>query len=126
MTAPDVPLKNIENLSEQARPSLGGEIVLDASASAEVVCVSVENQGQPISAGNLERIFDRFYRIDPSRSSLPSSALSKGPTGSAGSIGSTGLGLAIVRMIMELHGGSVHAQSDARSTRFVLMFPRLV
>ncbi|MBB5500010.1 heavy metal sensor histidine kinase [Paraburkholderia sp. MM5384-R2] len=101
----------------------GGEIVLDASASAEAVRVSVENQGQPIPAGHLERIFDRFYRIDPSRSSLPSSGLSKGSTGSTGS---TGLGLAIVRMIMELHGGSVHAQSDARSTRFVLMFPRLV
>jgi two-component system heavy metal sensor histidine kinase CusS len=43
---------------------------------------------------------------------------------SQGSTGSTGLGLAIVRTIMELHGGSVHAESDARSTRFVLMFPR--
>jgi two-component system heavy metal sensor histidine kinase CusS len=96
----------------------GGEIVLDASASADVVRVTVENQGQPIPAEHLERIFDRFYRVDPSRSSLPSAGLSQGSTGS------TGLGLAIVRTIMELHGGSVHAESDARSTRFVLMFPR--
>jgi two-component system heavy metal sensor histidine kinase CusS len=96
----------------------GGEIVLDASASADAVRVTVENQGQPIPAEHLERIFDRFYRVDPSRSSLPSAGLSQGSTGS------TGLGLAIVRTIMELHGGSVHAESDARSTRFVLRFPR--
>ncbi|MFM0222671.1 heavy metal sensor histidine kinase [Paraburkholderia dipogonis] len=96
----------------------GGEIVLDASASADTVRVTVENQGQPIPAEHLERIFDRFYRVDPSRSSLPSSGLSQGSTGS------TGLGLAIVRTIMELHSGSVHAESDGRSTRFVLMFPR--
>jgi two-component system heavy metal sensor histidine kinase CusS len=96
----------------------GGEIVLDASASADAVRVTVENQGQPIPAEHLERIFDRFYRVDPSRSSLPSAGFSQGSTGS------TGLGLAIVRTIMELHGGSVHAESDARSTRFVLRFPR--
>ncbi|MBB5457012.1 heavy metal sensor histidine kinase [Paraburkholderia sp. Cpub6] len=96
----------------------GGEIVLDASASADAVRVTVSNEGQPIAAEHLDRIFDRFYRIDPSRSSLPSSGLSRGSTGS------TGLGLAIVRTIMELHGGSVHAQSDARSTRFVLVFRR--
>ncbi|MBC8745600.1 MULTISPECIES: heavy metal sensor histidine kinase [Paraburkholderia] len=96
----------------------GGEIVLDASASADAVRVTVSNEGQPIAAEHLDRIFDRFYRIDPSRSSLPSSGSSRGSTGS------TGLGLAIVRTIMELHGGSVHAQSDARSTRFVLVFRR--
>lgn len=96
----------------------GGEIVLDASATADQVRVSVENPGQPIPAEHLERIFDRFYRVDPSRSALPSSGLSQGSTGS------TGLGLAIVRSIMELHGGSVQAQSDAKSTRFVLTFRR--
>ncbi|HEY2024533.1 heavy metal sensor histidine kinase [Paraburkholderia sp.] len=96
----------------------GGEIVLDASASFDAVRVTVSNEGQPIAADNLERIFDRFYRVDPSRSTLPSSALSQGSTGS------TGLGLAIVRTIMDLHGGSVHAESDARSTRFVLTFKR--
>lgn len=96
-----------------------GEIVLDASASAEAVRITVSNQGQPIAADHLERIFDRFYRIDPSRSSLPSSGLSQGSTGS------TGLGLAIVRTIMDLHGGSVHAESDAHGTRFVLTFRRV-
>lgn len=97
----------------------GGEIVLDSAVSGVEVRVTVSNQGQPIAHEHLERIFDRFYRIDPSRSSLPSSGLSQGSTGS------TGLGLAIVRTIMELHGGSVHAESDARSTRFILTFRRV-
>jgi two-component system heavy metal sensor histidine kinase CusS len=92
--------------------------VLDASALVDTVRITVSNQGQPIPAGHLERIFDRFYRVDPSRSALPSSGLSQGSTGS------TGLGLAIVHTIMDLHGGSVHAESDARSTRFVLTFRR--
>jgi two-component system heavy metal sensor histidine kinase CusS len=96
----------------------GGQIVLDAHASADAVRVTVSNPGQPIAAADLERIFDRFYRVDPSRSALPTAQLSQGSTGS------TGLGLAIVRTIMELHGGSAHAESDARSTRFVLTFKR--
>jgi two-component system heavy metal sensor histidine kinase CusS len=97
----------------------GGEIALDAHASADAVRVTVSNQGQPIAPEHLERIFDRFYRIDPSRSSLPSSGLSQASTGS------TGLGLAIVRTIMEIHGGTVHAESDAQSTCFVLTFRRV-
>ncbi|MFM0337141.1 heavy metal sensor histidine kinase [Paraburkholderia fungorum] len=97
----------------------GGEIVLDSSASENEVRVSVTNEGLPIAAEHLEPIFQRFYRIDPSRSSLPSSGLSQASTGSAG------LGLAIVRTIMELHGGSVHAESDAHGTRFILTFLRV-
>ncbi|NPT42754.1 heavy metal sensor histidine kinase [Paraburkholderia sp. 1N] len=97
----------------------GGEIVLDAAESGEEVSITVSNEGQPIAHEHLERIFDRFYRIDPSRSSLPSTGSSQGSTGS------TGLGLAIVRTIMELHGGSVRAESDARSTCFILTFRRV-
>ncbi|MBN3764357.1 heavy metal sensor histidine kinase [Burkholderia sp. Ac-20365] len=96
----------------------GKEIVLDAHEVEGGVRITVSNEGaEPIAPEHLERIFDRFYRVDPSRSSLPSSGSSQA------SPGSTGLGLAIVRTIMELHGGTVHAESDARSTRFVLMFP---
>jgi len=75
------------------------------------VRVIVANQGTPIPPELLERIFDRFYRVDPSRKREANSA------------GSSGLGLAIVRTIMELHGGRVHAESDAESTRFILTFP---
>ncbi|HWT38465.1 MAG TPA: heavy metal sensor histidine kinase, partial [Paraburkholderia sp.] len=92
------------------------EIVLDAHEIDDGVRITVSNEGEPIAPEHLERIFDRFYRVDPSRSSLPSSGSPQG------SPGSTGLGLAIVRTIMDLHGGSVHAESDAHSTRFVLTF----
>jgi two-component system heavy metal sensor histidine kinase CusS len=96
----------------------GGEIVLDAGAPTGAVRITVSNPGQPIAAEHLERIFDRFYRIDPSRSTLPSAGLSQASTGS------TGLGLAIVRTIMELHGGTVRAESDVHGTRFILTFRR--
>ncbi len=90
----------------------GGEITLAAAEGADGLRVSVANEGEPIDTALLERIFDRFYRVDPSR------------TNSARSSGSTGLGLAIVRTIMELHGGRVHAESDAQGTRFILTFAR--
>jgi two-component system heavy metal sensor histidine kinase CusS len=74
--------------------------------------VCVANEGTPIDPTLLGAIFERFYRVDPSR------------TSGARSSGSAGPGLAIVRTIMELHGGSVHAESDDSSTRFILEFPR--
>ncbi len=93
----------------------GGTIVLAAHTHGEALDVVVENPGTPIPPEHLERIFERFYRADPSRT--------RGPE-SAGAGASAGLGLAIVRSVMELHGGKVSAQSDARSTRFILTFPR--
>jgi two-component system heavy metal sensor histidine kinase CusS len=70
--------------------------------------VSVFNEGTPVPRQDLERISDRFYRGDPSRSA---------------NSGSSGLGLAIVRTIMELHGGSATAIGEARGMKFVLCFP---
>jgi len=88
-----------------------GTIVLSANPDADWMRICVENEGDPIAPQMLERVFDRFYRGDPSRG------------GPASASGSSGLGLAIVRTIMELHDGRVYAESDARSTRFVLLFP---
>jgi two-component system, OmpR family, heavy metal sensor histidine kinase CusS len=85
-----------------------GFITLSVHADGTQVRVCVENEGVPIEASMLERVFDRFYRGDPSRGAAS---------------GSAGLGLAIVRTIMELHGGRAYAESDVRSTRFVLSFP---
>ncbi|WP_277185726.1 heavy metal sensor histidine kinase [Caballeronia sp. BR00000012568055] len=87
-----------------------GTITLSVDADATSIRVCVANEGVPIEPSMLERVFDRFYRGDPSRGGAAS--------------GSAGLGLAIVRTIMELHGGRAHAESDARSTRFVLSFPK--
>lgn len=95
----------------------GGTITLAAQASKDTgaaLDVIVENPGTPIPVEHIERIFERFYRADPSRTNAPASS---GPGASAG------LGLAIVRTVMELHGGRARAQSDAHGTRFILTFP---
>ncbi|HEY8332059.1 MAG TPA: heavy metal sensor histidine kinase, partial [Pseudomonas sp.] len=70
--------------------------------------VGVHNLGEPIGAEHLPRLFERFYRCDPSRAQ----------PGDSG-----GLGLAIVRSIMQLHGGSVRVESGEQGTRFILVFP---
>lgn len=70
--------------------------------------VSVINLGPAIPAEHLPRLFDRFYRCDPSRAE----------PGDSG-----GLGLAIVRSIMQLHGGEVEVSSDAQATVFTLRLP---
>jgi two-component system heavy metal sensor histidine kinase CusS len=69
--------------------------------------VAVSDNGCGISAEHLPRVFDRFYRAEPSR-------------GSDGA----GLGLALVKSILELHGGSVTIQSEVgRGTTVKLRFP---
>jgi two-component system heavy metal sensor histidine kinase CusS len=75
----------------------------------EAMCwVGVHNLGQPIAAQHLDKLFDRFYRVDPSRAQ----------PGDSG-----GLGLAIVQSIMHLHGGQVQVRSDTQGTLFELGFP---
>jgi two-component system heavy metal sensor histidine kinase CusS len=72
--------------------------------------VRVTNSGEAIPTQQLERVFDRFYRLDASRARFS---------------GGAGLGLAIVRSIMQAHGGRVSASSDtvAGTTTFTLLFP---
>lgn len=78
------------------------------SAEDNSVTLAVTNHGDAIPPQHLERIFDRFYRVDSGRSRLD---------------GGTGLGLAIVRSIMVAHGGQVKARSSADGeTTFTLIF----
>lgn len=72
------------------------------------VDISVSNQGEPIASEHLPRLFDHFYRCDPSRAQ----------PGDSG-----GLGLAIVRSIMQLHGGAVRVNSSSAGTCSTLNFP---
>ncbi|MBJ3816713.1 heavy metal sensor histidine kinase [Shimwellia pseudoproteus] len=74
----------------------------------QTVTLTVENPGQPIPASHLPRLFDRFYRVDPSRQR-------KGE--------GSGIGLAIVKSIIKAHHGEVIVTSDATSTRFTLQLP---
>jgi len=84
------------------------DVVINSVVWEDRVEVSVHNQGPPISAEHLPRLFERFYRCDPSRNQPDDSG---------------GLGLAIVRSIMQLHGGRVTVESDQSGTTFRLAFP---
>ena len=68
--------------------------------------IEVRDRGEGIPGIHLDRIFERFYRVDPSRQRSSS-------RGSDGRETSTGLGLSIVRHIALLHGGSVEVESHA-------------
>jgi len=103
-------IRAVNNLVENAArhtPANGTiEIwIANRGANAEV---SVKDNGSGIAAEHLPRVFDRFYRVDSSRSSE-----------------GVGLGLALVKSIMDLHGGSASIESEpGRGTRVTLAFPQ--
>jgi signal transduction histidine kinase len=69
----------------------------------------VEDGGPGIPAEDLSRIFEPFYRVDPSRSRAS---------------GGTGMGLAVVKLLVEVHGGSVRAENrPAGGSRFIVQLP---
>lgn len=74
-----------------------GQVVVRIADRADHVTVSVSNIGPPLAPEHLERIFDRFYRVDPARPN---------------SHDSHGFGLAIVRAVARIHGGTVFARND--------------
>ena len=87
----------------------GGAVMLEATADSSAICIAVSDTGVGIPAEALPRVFDRFFRVDSSRSQ-----------GSGG----TGLGLAIVQSILTLHGGSAEIASQlGRGTRVTLRIP---
>jgi len=76
-------------------------IVIRIEETAQGVSINVCNHGMPIAAHHLDRLFDRFYRVDSAR---------------ADSGSSHGLGLAIVKAIAVMHGGTVFAKSHGSET----------
>jgi signal transduction histidine kinase len=69
---------------------------IEAFSINNLIEISVTNVGVPIPQEAIEKIFDRFYRADNTRT---------------GSTGGMGLGLSVVKSIMELHKGSVKVES---------------
>ncbi len=86
-----------------------GKIVLSTDQSPEGVTVTVEDTGVGIPEEAQGRVFERFFRVDKTRSK---------------ELGGTGLGLAIVKRIMEAHGGNITCQSvPGQGSRFSVFFP---
>jgi two-component system heavy metal sensor histidine kinase CusS len=99
----------VNNLVENAtrHTPVGGKIEIAIVRGDGYAEVSVTDTGTGIAAEHLPRVFDRFYRADPSRSSE-----------------GVGLGLALVKSIMDLHGGSATIESKPGSgTTVTLRFP---
>ena len=94
-------LRAVSNLVSNAiaHTPRGGSVTLAAFATDTEICIKVSDTGIGIPAEALPRVFDRFFRVDPSRSKTS---------------GGTGLGLAIVQSIMTLHGGTAEIAQSAR------------
>ena len=88
----------------------GGTLFLSLSRSSGIVRLVVSNSGKPIPAESLPHLFDRFYRIDSSRTKNSMA-------------GGFGLGLSIAKTIAEKNGGAIHVESTAeKGTVFSVIF----
>lgn len=99
-------LRNAVNYSFE-----GGEIVFsveEKDSDIEMVCM---NQGNTIPEEKLSRIFEQFFRLDSARTTRS---------------GGAGLGLAIAKEIVELHGGTICAESENEEIRFLIKIPKEV
>ncbi|MGA2729239.1 MAG: heavy metal sensor histidine kinase [Terracidiphilus sp.] len=106
-------LRAVSNLVSNsiAHTPPGGIVTLAASDEDAAMRIAVSDTGVGIPADALPRVFDRFFRVDPSRSKAS---------------GGTGLGLAIVQSILALHGGSAEITSQlGRGSRVTLRVPAL-
>ncbi len=88
----------------------GGTVTVTASSESDHLLLRVADTGLGISSSHLPRIFERFYRVDKSRSRAS---------------GGTGLGLAIVRHLVDAHGGDITVDSLlGEGTTFTVSFPQ--
>jgi len=95
----------LANAINHTLPGEAVRVVLSTSKNGEVSIV-VENPGAEIPPEHLPKLFDRFYRVDPSRQES-----------------GTGLGLAIVKSIIDAHGGKITVTSAKGRTRFQVILP---
>jgi signal transduction histidine kinase len=106
-------LRAVSNLVSNAiaHTPRGGTVTLAAANGDAAIRIEVSDTGIGIPAEALPRVFDRFFRVDPSRSKAS---------------GGTGLGLAIVQNIATIHGGSTEITSQiGRGTRVTLRIAAL-
>ena len=87
----------------------GGEISVSLKTAGKFVSVTIRNTGQGISSEELSRVFERFYKVDKSRSY---------------DVKGAGLGLYIVKTIVEMHSGTIRAESkEGQFTEFTFSIP---
>lgn len=95
----------IKNAISYSKDSL---ITIDVQPANDFVTITTSNKGKKIPKEKLNKIFEKFYRADSSRTSKT---------------GGSGLGLAIAKEIVELHGGNIKATSDDDYTKFIVNLP---
>jgi two-component system, OmpR family, sensor kinase len=102
----------VQNLAANAlrHTPAGGRIELGAEQTIAGTTVRVSDSGEGIAPGHLSHVFDRFYKVDASRTEMAGSG--------------SGLGLSIVKAIVERHGGriAVHSRSG-QGTTFEIFLP---
>lgn len=86
----------------------GGAVSVKAERRPGDILVAVANSGEPIPAADLDRVFERFYRVEKSRDPAR---------------GGAGIGLAVVKQLVEAAGGRVGADSSEERTRFWFSLP---
>lgn len=96
-------IKNAVNYSKE-----NTDIDISIINKENQVTVNITNKGKQIPKEKLDKIFEKFYRLDSSRTSKT---------------GGSGLGLAIAKEIVELHGGRIYAESDMKETTFCVTLP---
>ncbi|MDO8484382.1 MAG: ATP-binding protein [Candidatus Limnocylindrales bacterium] len=100
-------LANLISNAARYAPS-GGRVTVRADRRPDVLLVSISNTGEGIPSDDLERVFERFYRVEKSRDRAS---------------GGAGIGLAIVKQLVEAGGGRVGAESRDGQTRFWFSLP---
>lgn len=96
----------IKNAINYSYPS--SMIKVEVQKTSKDLILTVENKGMTIPQDKLNRIFEQFYRLDSSRSSVS---------------GGSGVGLAIVKEIVEAHQGRIWAESENERVRFIVRLP---
>jgi signal transduction histidine kinase len=86
----------------------GKQMIIAVEIAGDLAVTEVINFGEPISSFDLPHIFDRFYRVDKSRTEWE---------------GGSGLGLAIAKSIVDGHGGTISVTSDMDGTAFRVALP---
>jgi len=90
---------------------VGGNVLVEVKATQDEATISVTDQGQGIPSQHLSKMFERFYRIDNSRSR---------------ETGGTGLGLSIVHKICLLHNATISVESTVgQGSTFTVKFTKL-